>query len=329
LVSGAFGLILIVTNKRDVTTDFVVLEMRRRGVRFARFNTEDLPRYEVVMAEGDPENLVLSGPGGGFSLSDVTCAYYRRPGSFGAEGAEPIAAYVIAEWSAILRSLWNALEGRWLNSPFSVLRAEDKPRQLAVARRLGLRIPGTLVTNAFDAARSFLADGPMIAKPLRHALIDDGEAGSVVFTSRVAAFEAGDAEAVRRAPMILQREVAKLSDVRVLVIDHRVFATRILSQAHDETKVDWRKGVRLDLEHQSFDLPRDISSACIAITRDLGLRFAAIDLIEDGEGGFWFLEANPNGQWAWIEERTGAPVTAAIVDALSVRIGIAGGSRAA
>lgn len=312
-------MILIVTNKRDVTTDFIVLEMRRRGVPFARLNTEDLPQFEVVMADGDPACLTLSGPGGEFSLPDINGAYYRRPGSFGAEGAEPVAAYVTAEWSAILRSLWNALEGRWLNSPFSILRAEDKPRQLAVARRVGLRIPGTLVTNAFDAARSFLADGPMVAKPLRHALIDDGEVGSVIFTSRVAAFEAGDAEAVRRAPMILQREVAKLADVRVLVIDDRVFATRILSQAHDETEVDWRKGIRLDLEHQSFDLPPEISSACIAVTRDLDLRFAAIDLIEDGEGSFWFLEANPNGQWAWIEQRTGAAVTAAIVDALSFR----------
>lgn len=326
---GAFGLILIVTNKRDVTTDFVVLEMRRRGERFVRLNTEDMPQYQVVMADGDPANLTFSGPGGRFSLSDVTCAYYRRPGSIEANGTEPITAYVVAEWSAILRSLWNALEDRWLNSPFSILRAEDKPRQLAVARRVGLRIPGTLVTNVFDAAKSFFTDGPMIAKPLRHALIGDGEAGSVVFTSRVAALEAGDAEAVRRAPMILQREVTKLSDVRVLVVDNRVFATRILSQAHDETQVDWRKGVRFDLEHQLFDLPPDIVSACIAVTRELGLRFAAIDLIEDSEGAFWFLEANPNGQWAWIEQRTGAPVTAAIVDALSVRIGVAGGSRAA
>jgi len=328
-VSGASGLILIVTNKRDVTTDFVILEMRRRGLPFVRLNTEDLPRHEVLMADGDPENLRLSGPCGDFSLSNVTGAYYRRPGSFEAEGDEPVAAYVVAEWSAILRSLWNALDGRWLNSPFSILRAEDKPRQLAAARRVGLHVPGTLVTNAFDAARSFLADGPMVAKPLRHALIDNGEVGSVVFTSRVAALEAGDTEAVRRAPMILQREVVKRSDVRVLVIDDRVFATRILSQAHEETEVDWRKGVRLDLEHQSFDLPPDIVSACCTLTHDLGLRFAAIDLIEDGQGAFWFLEANPNGQWAWIEQRTGAPVTIAIVDALSNGNGVVTGSRAA
>lgn len=310
-------MILLVTNKRDVTTDFVVLEMRRRGLPFIRLNTEDLPQHELVMANGDPAELILTGPCGRFSLSDVTGAYYRRPGSFEAEGAEATVAYVTAEWSAILRSLWNVLEGRWLNSPFSILRAEDKPRQLAAARRMGLAIPDTLVTNSFDAAQAFLAEGPMVAKPLRHALIDDGEVGSVIFTSRVAELGAGDAEAVRRAPLILQREILKRSDVRVVVIDDVIFATRILSQAHDETQVDWRKGVRLDLAHEAMDLSADLALACIAVTRDLGLRFAAIDLVEDEDGRFWFLEANPNGQWAWIEQRTGAPVTTAIVDALA------------
>ena len=310
-------MILLVTNKRDVTTDFIVLEMGRRGLPFIRLNTEDLPQHELVMTHGDPAKLTVAGACGHFCVSDVSGAYYRRPGSFEVEGTEATAAYVVAEWSAILRSLWNALEGRWLNSPFSILQAEDKPRQLAAARRVGMAIPGTLVTNSFEAARSFLADGPMVAKPLRHALIDDGEVGSVVFTSRVADLEADDADAVRRAPMILQREIPKRSDVRVVVIDDKVFATRILSQAHEETQVDWRKGVRLDLEHQMFELPAEIASACIRVTRDLGLRFAAIDLVEDADGRFWFLEANPNGQWAWIEQRTGAPVTAAIVDALT------------
>jgi hypothetical protein len=32
-----------------------------------------------------------------------------------------------------------------------------------------------------------------------------------------------------------------------------------------------------------------------------------------------FLEINPNGQWAWIENETGLPIAAAIADALSGR----------
>lgn len=273
------------------------------------------------MEEGDPARLILTGPSGKFSVAEVTGAYYRRPGHIEAAGKEATTAYVIAEWSAILRSLWNALDGRWLNSPFAILRAEDKPRQLAVARRMGLEVPCTLVTNSYQAARRFFDEGPLVAKPLRHALIDDGDTGSVVFTSRVDELHASDADAVRRAPMILQREIAKRSDVRVVVIDDKVFATKIHSQAHDETEVDWRKGVRLDLGHEAFALPARIGSSCIEVTRELGLRFAAIDLIEDASGAFWFLEANPNGQWAWIEQRTGAPLTNAIVDALGNGLG--------
>jgi glutathione synthase/RimK-type ligase-like ATP-grasp enzyme len=156
-----------------------------------------------------------------------------------------------------------------------------------------------------------------VAKPLRHALIDDGEVGSVLFTSRMGRLEAADAAAFQRAPMILQREIPKQADVRVVVVDDHVFATRILSQAHDETQVDWRRGVRKDLEHQRMELPVEVSCACVGVTADLGLRFAAIDLVEDVGGRFWFLEANPNGQWAWIEQQTGAPLSAAIVDALT------------
>jgi len=36
-----------------------------------------------------------------------------------------------------------------------------------------------------------------------------------------------------------------------------------------------------------------------------GLNFGAIDLIVDPDGEFFFLELNPNGQWAWIQQATG------------------------
>lgn len=49
------------------------------------------------------------------------------------------------------------------------------------------------------------------------------------------------------------------------------------------------------------------------------LRFAAIDMIVTPEGDHVFLEANPNGQWAWIEDETGLPIAAAMADALEGR----------
>lgn len=310
-------MILLVTNKRDITTDFVVLELERRGVPFVRLNSEDLPQAMVRFTPAGGWEIILGDQT--VALRDVTAGYYRRPGTPEVPetvGDEATRDYIVNEWSAVLRSLWNALEGRWLNSPFAILRAEDKPRQLSEALKIGFAIPETLVTNAFESAHAFVAVGGAIGKPLRHALVERGPTGEVLFTSRLAALETDDRAAVAAAPVIYQREIAKACDLRVTVIGDRLFATAIHSQSDQETEVDWRRGSRVDLPHEVVELPADVAARCLALTHALDLRYGAIDLIRDSAGKYWFLEINPNGQWAWIERRTGAPLSAAIVDTL-------------
>ncbi|WP_407717636.1 MvdC/MvdD family ATP grasp protein [Komagataeibacter rhaeticus] len=71
--------ILIVTNKRDITVDFVVLEIQKRGLRYFRLNTEDITKYKIRMEDGDPRNLILFSEETCISISQITSAYYRRP----------------------------------------------------------------------------------------------------------------------------------------------------------------------------------------------------------------------------------------------------------
>ncbi|MNL66725.1 hypothetical protein D3C87_1912350 [compost metagenome] len=49
----------------------------------------------------------------------------------------------------------------------------------------------------------------------------------------------------------------------------------------------------------------------------LGLKFGAIDLIQDEYDNFYFLEINPNGQWVWIESDTGLTISDSIINFLS------------
>lgn len=78
----------------------------------------------------------------------------------------------------------------------------------------------------------------------------------------------------------------------------------------------WRRMSKTGLAHAVYQLPEAMADRCIALTRKLGLRFGAIDFVLDQEGQLWFLEINPNGQWGWIETRTGHPIAAAIVSEL-------------
>ncbi|MFF7023013.1 hypothetical protein ACFY97_18670 [Streptomyces klenkii] len=49
----------------------------------------------------------------------------------------------------------------------------------------------------------------------------------------------------------------------------------------------------------------------------LELRFAALDFIVSPGGEWTFLEANPCGQWDWIQAATGLPIAEAIADELT------------
>lgn len=311
-------MILLVTNCRDVTTDFVVAELQRRSIPFYRLNTEMLPQASCVM-NGFPKTAwSISLEGNTVCGEEIRAAYFRRPGT-----PEFITtpenlgekAYMEAEWASFLKSLYMRMNDVWLNSPTAIFLAEDKPYQLTLASQIGFNVPFAQVTNNVDAVRRVTAAGPAVGKPLRQALLA-GDRERVIFTTRLDCILEEDRQAISMAPFIVQTEILKKYDIRVTVVGKRVFATAIWSQEHQETEVDWRQGSRTDLKHERIKLPFLIERQCFELLQALGLRYGAIDLICDREDKLWFLEINPNGQWAWIENLTGFPISSAIADEL-------------
>ncbi|MBA1190842.1 hypothetical protein G7Z99_17600 [Pseudomonas entomophila] len=313
-------MLLLVTNRRDITMDYVVAELHRRGQPYMRLNTELLPKALCTMAGYPRDAWSISLDGETVCGEEVTGAYFRRPGApiisddVSDEGER---AYIGAEWSSFLKSLYSRLDGRWLNSPTKIFIAEDKPMQLLLAHEIGFDVPQVAVTNDIKSVRSITANGQAVGKPLRQAVLT-GDIERVMFTTRLGSINDGHADAIALTPFITQAEVVKQYDVRVTVVGERVFATAIWSQNNPETEVDWRQGSRPDLQHERIELTESVQEKCVELVRRLGLRYGAIDLVRDKAGKLWFLEINPNGQWAWIENLTGYPIASAIVDELMV-----------
>ena len=72
----------------------------------------------------------------------------------------------------------------------------------------------------------------------------------------------------------------------------------------------------VELAHTPIELPGTLADKCRMLTTHFGLSFSAIDLVLDPDGDYVFLEMNPNGQWAWLEQRAGHPIRDAIIDFL-------------
>ncbi len=196
--------------------------------------------------------------------------------------------------------------------------AEYKPVQLHTAIAAGLQVPRTLVTNDPDTARAFVSEvGEAIYKPLGGtAAVTDVEGTHQVCATRVTPEQAGG-PSVAHTMHLFQQWVPKDYEVRLTVVDDQFFAARIDARTA-AAKVDWRADYHA-LDYTVIDTPKFIRTRVTELLRRLGLRFGAMDFVVAPDGEWWFLECNPNGQWAWIETETAMPIAAALADALEGR----------
>ncbi|HWN70612.1 MAG TPA: hypothetical protein VNM90_23390, partial [Haliangium sp.] len=118
------------------------------------------------------------------------------------------------------------------------------------------------------------------------------------------------------SPVLFQARVPKQVELRITVAGESVLAAEIHSQSTKRTQIDWRHYDQGHTPYRAHALPDEIRRACLALVARLGLRFGAIDMIVTPDDRYVFLEINPSGQWMWIENETGLPISDAVCDTL-------------
>ncbi|NJQ14121.1 ATP-grasp ribosomal peptide maturase [Streptomyces bohaiensis] len=308
--------VLVATEVDDLTADMVIAELNRRSVPVTRFNPADIGAALVVSVRFGERPAPVSGqlrtPSRAVDLARVRSVYWRRPvwpafGHLGADDARFAAAQVRYGLGGALYALDGPL---WVNHPLRNAAADYKPHQLAVAGRLGLAVPPTLVTNDPQAARTFIdRHHRVIFKTLRWTPYRRDGAPVTCWVQPVTAAEVDESVAV--VPHLFQAAVDKVADLRVLVVGDEVFAVRI-----DSGMLDWRMDYSA-LSYRVVELPAGVVSALLAYLAHFRLVSGSFDMAVDRAGDLWWLELNPNGQWGWLEESTGLPMSSAVAELLT------------
>ncbi|MFI7536618.1 MvdC/MvdD family ATP grasp protein [Streptosporangium sp. NPDC049376] len=319
--------VLVLTRDGDGHADRVRESLVRRGVRSTVFDNADYPARSCVELAHDSRGLtrrVLYTESGPLDLDVVTAVWWRRPRPPAAHPdlTDPaVAAHTAQEAATMLSGLWESLPCRTVPGRESALtRARHKPTQLTLAAELGFEIPETLITGRAEALWDFhnRHDGHIITKPMNLPWVEDLAAGHTVIrkcefvSGRDVAYAAG----LRFCPVIAQPYVPKKIELRVTVVGRRVFAAEIHSQDSNRAGMDWRRYDLGATRHAVHPLPDEVADRCVALTQRLGLVYGAVDLILTPDGRYVFLEINPNGQWLWIEDLTGLPISEALCDLL-------------
>jgi MvdD family ATP-grasp ribosomal peptide maturase len=317
--------VLIVTRSDDSETVLPVINsIEERGGNAFRLDTDRFPTEVRLIAhyDRDSERLIIVDAEKELNLSEVSAVWYRRLNA-GAKIPETMTPDLrrasILETRATLLGMIAGIRAFHLDQISLVRRAGDKQLQLQIARELGLETPRTLITNDPDAVRAFAksCERGIITKMLSSfAIYEDGQE-KVVFTNPVEPEHLEDLTGLRFCPMTFQENIPKALELRVTIVGDRVFTASIDSQSSELGRHDWRRdGVGLLDEWKNFELPREIEERLLKLMDRFGLNYGAIDMILTPENRYIFLEINPAGEFFWLEESPGLPISKAIADLL-------------
>ncbi|PIZ99240.1 MAG: hypothetical protein COX77_02130 [Candidatus Komeilibacteria bacterium CG_4_10_14_0_2_um_filter_37_10] len=194
----------------------------------------------------------------------------------------------------------------------------NKLFQMRIATKFGFEVPDSCVTDLEDDIRSFWnkTHQNMIFKKIKKGLFHLLDNKKAILHTNVILPHKFTNEFVNRmrfTPVFLQEHIKKKYDVRSIVIGSHVISFAIHSQDMPEARIDYRTpgilGKLKDIKHEVIDLGPDVNNKILSFVRYFGLTFSAIDFIITPDDRLVFLEDNPNGQWAWLEHFTNAPIS--------------------
>jgi glutathione synthase/RimK-type ligase-like ATP-grasp enzyme len=300
-------MILIIAPHNDIHARSVADNAESSGAKSVILDSSEFGGGALLahsVGRGESAEIITSA-GRRIALDEVSSIWMRRvswPRSDPEVRDPGDRDFILREWDAAIDGLFASAETE-LVSPMWAQKAAVKPLQLTLARRSGLRVPDTLISNDRGAVERFLQNhrGRIVHKVLTAPQDSFAE---------TRAWREDDRDALpdlAYAPTIFQEHIDAAYDVRATVIGSDIFAMRIaVAPGTIDSRLD------ADAECESMALPSDVGDRIRRLMKDLNLVFGAIDLRVSTEGEFVFLEINPQGQFLFVEIRTGLPLSAAL-----------------
>lgn len=304
-------MLIIFSTSYDTTVDLLIHYLK--SVDVFRFNSDRWEDYKIEMS---PAGFRIEDPTGRAVCSrDVKKAFWRKPAKnkdmFPEVPIPEEKAYCETEVWYVMREMVNILWGEnkiVLIEPLADLRA-GKFVQLKLACKY-FKIPKYQFRLGYKTL--FNNDSEVVTKSLTLDPVA-GDTHAVIFATKV------EDKALSQAyPWMVQEYIHAEADVTVVFVRDQLFAFELDRRPFLDKTVDWRE---LPVDETSDNwmphtLPTDIEKGIFDFMGSLLLHFGRLDFLYN-KGCYYFLEVNPNGQWAWLDAGGKLGLTSKIVDEIS------------
>ena len=280
-------MILVITNKRDITSDLIIYRLKQLEYEYYRLNTEDIGLNTLLTLNIKHNDFIIydKNQGKQYHSSSFKSIYFRRPDLPSYDhfkiSCEEI-LFLKKEVSFLLEGLYSILKNNyWISYPEKIKLAENKVYQLLLAQQIGFLTPKTIISNNYEDCLKFLDNQFKITKAIKSGLVEYNQFQSFIYSNKVSKDSISSEDS---HPILLQDLILKKSDIRVTVIEDQVYSVSINS---NKANSDWRKLDVNDINYERHSLPESIEYYSIQLLQSLSLKFGAIDFILDDEN-------NPN-----------------------------------
>lgn len=232
---------------------------------------------------------------------------YERSINFPDDGINQISRGNLLKASSVeIRGLSNFIfhtlkDAHWLD--YHTVSTIPKLQQLDLAKKCGLFIPQTIITNNKQILQKFKDKFiSIITKPIGDGtflMLDENK--YVAYTSILLQKDIDELPDTF-FPSLFQEQIEKDFEIRVFYLEKELYSMAIFSQADNQTSVDFRRfnNVRPN-RNIPILLPEAIALKIKTFMRKANLNSGSIDLIRTKTGEYVFLEVNPVGQYSMVD----------------------------
>ena len=179
----------------------------------------------------------------------------------------------------------------------------NKIYALDCAKKSGLKIPDTLITNSKKQLVNFLIKNRrVISKPITNniRLLIEEKVSFMNYTEEVTKEDINNLNDFFY-PTLFQEYIEKKCEIRTFVLKDKCYSMAIFSQLDEQTKMDFRK-YNTERPNRSvpFQLPKLVENSIINFMKEIKQDTGSIDLIMKENNEFVFLEVNPVGQFGMV-----------------------------
>ncbi len=308
-------MILILSIPTDQTTNEVIKWLIHFGIEWERIDRSQVIKIEEIKLANniDPYFLMCISDGRVIDSRQIRSYWYRRSDIQFAYDTELKELLDESLRTSLTRHM--KVELQFLKTGIHALLSEtpslndfrtaelNKIEVLLAARKVGLHIPETLITNSKCVVEDFMtSQTKMISKAIQrgHRFPLEKEGNSYEYLCYTEEFTLDDLSE-EFFPSLFQEMLDKEIELRIFFLCGDFYSMAIDSQNDDSTIVDFRNyNMERPNRNTPVKLPNRIEKKLTELMKGLKLNSGSIDMILTKKHEYVFLEVNSIGQFSMV-----------------------------